>query len=154
MHSWGWAGQEDDKDGSNEQPRQEHQIQDGGEERTNTGAKVEEVESLERRALWPARLFPMSSRGGRWLLDRRGNLFFDLWWVWKRSGKILWRVWAERLHQGWWAPVQPAGGQPFHTRLPTAVTVRNIDFELSLWGTIQQQTQTIFGSTFTPYLAI
>ena len=44
--------------------------------------------------------------------------------------------------------------QPFHTRLPTAVTVRNIDFELSLWGTIQQQTQTIFGSTFTPYLAI
>ena len=44
--------------------------------------------------------------------------------------------------------------QPFHTRLPTAVTVRNIDFELSLWGTIQQQTQTICGSTFTPYLAI
>ena len=32
--------------------------------------------------------------------------------------------------------------------------MRNIDSELSLWGTIQQQTQTIFGSIFTPYLAI
>ena len=103
--TWG-AGKEDEGEGGDEQ-----QVHDCGEIRSLIRTKVEEIQPMGRRMMWPSELFSMQNRWRWWLLAWKCDLLTGVRGVWRGDLQIFCQVRSKWIFTRRRAPCKSGGSR-------------------------------------------